>query len=109
MGNVFGSEKPLKEVLRENKRMIKRAIRELDREKLHLEREETRLVVEIKKNAKAGQMKSVKIMAKVRNISSFHLFFDNDCLILTRSGSVRRSQTLTKYFLQNDGAFLDRI
>lgn len=64
MGNVFGSEVPLKEVLRENKRTIKRAIRELDREKLHLEREEKRLVIEIKKNAKAGQMKTVKIMAK---------------------------------------------
>jgi len=65
MGTVFGKEVPLKEVLRENKRTIKRAIRELDREKLHLEREEKRLVMEIKKNAKAGQMKTVKIMAKV--------------------------------------------
>lgn len=64
MGNIYGKQKPLKEVLRENKRMIKRAIREIDREQLALEREEKRLVAEIKKNAKAGQMKSVKIMAK---------------------------------------------
>lgn len=64
MGNAFGKDKPLKEVLRENKRMITRAIRELDREKLALEREEKRLTMEIKKNAKAGQMKAVKVMAK---------------------------------------------
>jgi charged multivesicular body protein 2A len=65
MGSVFGKEKPLKEVLRENKRMINKAIRELDREKVALEREEKRLTMDIKKAAKDGQMKAVKIMAKV--------------------------------------------
>lgn len=60
----MGKEKPLKEVLRENKRMINRAIRELDREKLQMEREEKRLTIEIKKAAKEGQMGAVKIMAK---------------------------------------------
>lgn len=65
MGNVFGKEKPLKEVLRENKRMINRAVRELDREKTSLEREEKRLTLEIKKAAKEQQMTAVKIMAKV--------------------------------------------
>ena len=52
MGNIFGKEKPLKEVLRENKRMINRAIRELDRERASLEREEKRLISDIKKFAK---------------------------------------------------------
>ncbi len=65
MGNLLGKERPLKEVLRENKRMINRAVRELDREKLGLEREEKRLTIEIKKAAKEGQMGAVKIMAKV--------------------------------------------
>ncbi|KAG7338302.1 Snf7 family protein [Nitzschia inconspicua] len=64
MGNLLGKEKPLKEVLRENKRMITRAIRELDREKMQLEKEEKRLTIEIKKAAKEQQMTSVKIMAK---------------------------------------------
>ena len=64
MGGVFGKEKPLKEQLRENKRMITRAIRELDREKRSLEKEEARLTIEIKKMAKENQMKAVKIMAK---------------------------------------------
>jgi len=65
MGNLFHKEKPLKEVLRENKRTINRAIRELDREKAQLEREEKRLTIEIKKAAKEQQMGAVKIMAKV--------------------------------------------
>jgi charged multivesicular body protein 2A len=64
MGNW--RSKPLKEVLRENKRVITRAIRELDREKTGLEREEKRLTVEIKKAARENQMNSVKVMAKVR-------------------------------------------
>ena len=64
MGNVFGKDKPLKEVLRENKREINRAIRELDREKMNLEREEKRITMEIKKAAKENQIASVKIMAK---------------------------------------------
>jgi uncharacterized protein with PIN domain len=66
MGAVFGKDKPLKEVLRENKRMINRAVRELDREKTALEREEKRLTLEIKQQAKQQQMQAVKIMAKVR-------------------------------------------
>ena len=64
MGNIFGKDVPLKDVLRENKRMINKAVRELDREKMGLEREEKRLMMEIKKAAKENQMQSVKIMAK---------------------------------------------
>jgi len=50
--------------MRENKRMITRAIRELDRERAQLEREEKRLTIDIKKMAKEQQMGAVKIMAK---------------------------------------------
>lgn len=64
MGALLGKEKPLKEVLRENKRMINRAVRELDRERVALEREEKRITVDIKKMAKEQQMGAVKIMAK---------------------------------------------
>jgi hypothetical protein len=74
MGNMFGKEKPLKEVLRENKRTINRAVRELDREKMTLEREEKRLIMDIKKAAKDQQMAAVKIMAKVTcRVVSIHL------------------------------------
>jgi charged multivesicular body protein 2A len=64
MGNIMGKEKPLKEVMRENKRMINRAVRELDREKVGLEREEKRLTMEIKKAARENQISAVRTMAK---------------------------------------------
>mmetsp|Transcript_12717 Transcript_12717/g.16707 ORF Transcript_12717/g.16707 Transcript_12717/m.16707 type:complete len:245 (-) Transcript_12717:238-972(-) len=64
MGNAFGKKKPLKEVLKENKRMINKAVREIDREKRSLEANEKKLVAEIKKMAKQNQMNAVKILAK---------------------------------------------
>lgn len=52
----FGSKKSPKELLRENKRLIQRAIRELDRERATLERQEKQLVNDIKQLAKKNQM-----------------------------------------------------
>ncbi|CAK4076921.1 unnamed protein product [Aphanomyces euteiches] len=54
----------LKEQLRENKREINRAIRDLDRERTNLQMSEKKLIIEIKKMAKENQIASVKIMAK---------------------------------------------
>lgn len=44
------------ELLRENKRMLDKAIRELDRERMALQNQEKKTIAEIKKTAKAGQM-----------------------------------------------------
>eukprot|EP00939_MAST-03C_sp_MAST-3C-sp1_P004099 g4099.t1 len=57
-------QKTTKEILRENKRMIKRAIRELNRERKAMERQEKQTIAEIKKNAKANQIDAVKIGAR---------------------------------------------
>jgi hypothetical protein len=46
------------ELLRENKRMLDKAIRELDRERMALQTQEKKLINEIKKTAKEGQMVS---------------------------------------------------
>ena len=43
-------------MLRENKRMLDKAIRDLDRERMGLQNQEKKLVMEIKKTAKQGQM-----------------------------------------------------
>eukprot|EP00808_Paulinella_micropora_P013416 g18532.t1 len=64
MGNVFGEEKSVKEIVKEQQRMVRRSIRALERERQGLERQEQKLVADIKQKAKAGQIKSVKIMAK---------------------------------------------
>lgn len=49
--------------------MLDKAIRELDRERMALQNQEKKLIAEIKKTAKEGQMDAVKVMAKslVRN------------------------------------------
>ncbi|KAK6914706.1 Snf7 family, partial [Dillenia turbinata] len=52
------------ELLRENKRMIDKSIREIERERQGLQAQEKKLIVEIKKSAKQGQMGAVRVMAK---------------------------------------------
>lgn len=69
MAFLFKKKKTPAELLRENKRMLDKAIRELDRERIGLQNQDKKLIAEIKKMAKANQMESVKVMAKslVRN------------------------------------------
>ena len=64
MGNIFGSEKPLKEIVREHQRAIRKAIRELDKEINALTAAEKKLTKDIKEMAKKGQMGPARIMAK---------------------------------------------
>lgn len=76
MGNAFGKQKPIKEIVREHQRMINKAIRELDREIKNLEREQKKFEVEIKKAGKKNEIKAARLIAKdiVRtraNISRF--------------------------------------
>eukprot|EP00210_Caulerpa_lentillifera_P008276 g7897.t1 len=69
MTSLFGRRKSVSEILRENKRMLDKAIRELDRERTALQTQEKKLITEIKSTAKQGQMDAVRIMARslVRN------------------------------------------
>uniref|UniRef100_A0A7S2TJK4 Uncharacterized protein n=1 Tax=Lotharella oceanica TaxID=641309 RepID=A0A7S2TJK4_9EUKA len=64
MGNVFGEKKSAKEIVREQKRLVNRSVRQLEREITGLKREEAKIIKNIKKDAKANQLSSVKIMAK---------------------------------------------
>jgi len=61
---LFGRKKTPEELLRENKRVLERTMRDLDREKNRLETQEKKVIMDIKKLAKQGQMDAVKIMAK---------------------------------------------
>jgi charged multivesicular body protein 2A len=65
----MGQKLTVKEQMRRNSRAVKKAIREVEREHKALERAQKKLVTDIKKLAKQGQMNAVKIMAKdlVRN------------------------------------------
>ncbi|KAL1808886.1 hypothetical protein DCAR_0728413 [Daucus carota subsp. sativus] len=64
MSFLFGKRKTPAELLRENKRMMDKSIREIERERQGLQNQEKKLILEIKKSAKQGQMGAVKVMAK---------------------------------------------
>lgn len=69
MGNVFGEEKPLKDIIRENQRMIKKSIRELEKEIKSLESNQKKLEADIKKHAKMGQMVRTFVSAHCAYVS----------------------------------------
>ncbi|XP_004287606.1 PREDICTED: vacuolar protein sorting-associated protein 2 homolog 1-like isoform 1 [Fragaria vesca subsp. vesca] len=64
MSFIFGKRKTPAELLRENKRMLDKSIREIERERGSLQAQEKKLIAEIKKSAKQGQMGAVRVMAK---------------------------------------------
>ncbi|XP_014749186.1 PREDICTED: charged multivesicular body protein 2a [Sturnus vulgaris] len=53
---LFGRRRTPEELLRQNQRALGRAVRELDRERQKLEAQEKKIIVDIKKMAKQGQM-----------------------------------------------------
>ncbi|XP_065834045.1 charged multivesicular body protein 2a-like [Oscarella lobularis] len=64
MSWLFGKRKTPEEILKQNQRALNKTIRELDREKNKLESQEKKVIADIKKMAKQGQMEAVRIMAK---------------------------------------------
>jgi len=61
---AFGKRMTPQERLRKHQRALEKTQRELDRERVKLENQEKRLVQDIKKSAKNGQMGACKIQAK---------------------------------------------
>lgn len=61
---LFGKRMTPDEMLRKNQRALNKAMRDLDREKMKMEQQEKKIIADIKKLAKEGQMDAVKIMAK---------------------------------------------
>jgi len=61
---LFGKRKTPAQMLKENQRLLNRTMRDLDRERTKMEAQEKKVIADIKKMAKAGQMDAVKIMAK---------------------------------------------
>jgi len=61
---LFGRTVTPAERLRQHQRSLTKAQRELDRERTKLEQAEKKLIMDIKKSAKAGQLNACKVMAK---------------------------------------------
>ena len=64
MSFLFGKRLTPEEMLKNNQRALNKAMRDLDRERNHLEMQEKKVIADIKKMAKMGQMDAVKVMAK---------------------------------------------
>jgi charged multivesicular body protein 2A len=64
MDMLFGQRKTPAEMLRQHQRSLNKAVRDLDREKSKLEQQEKKLIADIRKSARAGQMGASKVMAK---------------------------------------------
>ncbi|EDW15209.1 charged multivesicular body protein 2a [Drosophila mojavensis] len=61
---LFGKKISPDEMLRKNQRALNKAMRDLDRERMKMDQQEKKIIADIKKMAKEGQMDAVKIMAK---------------------------------------------
>lgn len=64
MQKLLGKRTTLQESLRQNQAAINKVTRELDRELHKMGQQENKLLIEIKKMAKLGQIASVRILAK---------------------------------------------
>jgi charged multivesicular body protein 2A len=53
---LFGKRKTPEQMMRENQRTLNKAMRDLDRERAHMEQQEKKIIVDIKKMAKDNQM-----------------------------------------------------
>ena len=53
---LFGKRVTPEEMLRKNQRALNRAVRDLDRERARMEQQEKKVIADIKKLAKDGQM-----------------------------------------------------
>lgn len=101
MEALFGARKTDAERLKEYKRSIQRSVRQVDRERVALERQEGKLKVEIKKMAKAQQMESARVMAKdlVRTrgyIQKMHKIKSNMEMVSLRLQTMQSSAEMAK-------------
>lgn len=53
---LFGKKVTPEEMLRKNQRALNKAMRDLDRERARMEQQEKKIIADIKKMAKEGQM-----------------------------------------------------
>lgn len=66
---LFGHRMTPDEMLRKNQRALNKAMRDLDRERLKMEQQEKKIIVDIKKLAKEGQMVSSQTLCTKLNMN----------------------------------------
>ncbi|CAH8841819.1 unnamed protein product [Trichobilharzia szidati] len=105
MSFLFGSRKTPEEQLRDNKRAIARATREIEREKTQLERDRVKITNEIRMLAKKGQIDAVRVRAKqiVRMdnyIKKFSLMHSNLTALSMKVQTIKSSATMANAMKQ---------
>ncbi|XP_074652789.1 charged multivesicular body protein 2a-like [Tubulanus polymorphus] len=98
---LFGRKKTPEEMLRQNQRLLTRAMRDLDRERSKMEQQEKKVINDIKKMAKEGQMDAVKIMAKDlvrtrRYVKKFILMKANIQAVSLKIQTLRSNNTMAQ-------------
>lgn len=98
---LFGKRLTPEEMLRKNQRALNKAMRDLDREKMRMEQQEKKVIADIKKLAKEGQMDAVKIMAKDlvrtrRYIKKFMLMKANIQAVSLKIQTLRSQNTMAQ-------------
>jgi charged multivesicular body protein 2A len=63
---LFGKRMTPEEMLRKNQRALNKAMRDLDREKTRMEQQEKKIITDIKKMAKEGQMVCKNVITSTR-------------------------------------------
>ncbi|KAF8652737.1 hypothetical protein AX16_004234 [Volvariella volvacea WC 439] len=99
--SLFGRSVTPAERLRQHQRSLAKAQRELDRERSKLEQSEKKLIADIKRSAKAGQMNACKIMAKDlvrtrRYIQKFHSMKTQLQAVSLRMQTLRSNQQMAE-------------
>ncbi|KAJ8675387.1 hypothetical protein QAD02_011173 [Eretmocerus hayati] len=98
---LFGKRVTPEEMLRKNQRALNKAMRDLDREKMRMEQQEKKIIADIKKSAKDGQMDAVKIMAKDlvrtrRYVKKFMLMKANIQAVSLKIQTLRSQNTMAQ-------------
>lgn len=98
---LFGRKTTPEEMMRKNQRALNKAMREMDRERMKLEQQEKKLVMDIKKMAKQNQLDAVKIMAKDlvrtrRAVKKFMLMKTNIQAVSMRIQTLRSTNTMAQ-------------
>lgn len=70
---LFGKKVTPEEMLRKNQRALNKAMRDLDRERMKMEQQEKKIIADIKKLAKDGQMVINHIL--IFYINEYFLFY----------------------------------
>ncbi|KAL7753466.1 ESCRT-III subunit protein did4 [Sorochytrium milnesiophthora] len=99
MNILFGSRKTPQELLKQHQRALNKAICDLDRERAKLEQQEKKVIADIKKAARAGQMGACKVMAKDlvrtrRYVQKFYQMRTQLQAVSLRIQTMRSNQTM---------------